>query len=328
MVAFETLLSPEPRGKSMKGAQAAFSSIEALLQALEQHHYVTDRPLATVIYLAYQMKRPLFLEGEPGVGKTEVALVLSRMLGSRLIRLQCYEGLDAASALYEWNYPKQLLRIRMEEQCRTHPDQIGQVIYTEPYLIKRPLLEAIQSSEETPPVLLIDELDRADEEFEAFLLEILSDFQISIPEIGTLRATHRPMVVLTSNRTREVHDALKRRCLYHWIDYPDPAKEMRILEARVPGIQQLLASQVVNFVQRLREEDFMKKPGVSETLDWVEALVRLSRSVLDPSTVEETLGCLLKYREDIQMFHSKLWSDPSQRLRLLQKTEMGSMPGA
>lgn len=302
----------------MKEPKEIFSSIETLLKALEANQYVTDQSLATVIYLAYHMKRPLFLEGEPGVGKTEVALVLSRILETRLIRLQCYEGLDAASALYEWNYPKQLLRIRMEEQCRRHPDEIGQVIYTEPYLIKRPLLEAIQSSEEKSPVLLIDELDRADEEFEAFLLEILSDFQISIPEIGTLKATHRPMVVLTSNRTREVHEALKRRCLYHWIDYPDPEKEKRILRARVPGIQETLAAQVVKFVERLRQEDFLKKPGISETLDWVEALVKLNRNHLDPTTVEQTLGCLLKYREDIQRFRLGIWADPLEQARLLE----------
>lgn len=302
----------------MAEAERVFSSIDALLSALEEHQYVTDRSLATVIYLAYHMKRPLFLEGEPGVGKTEVALVLSRMLRTRLIRLQCYEGLDAASALYEWNYPKQLLRIRMEEQCRRDPEEIGQVIYTEQYLIKRPLLEAIQSSEEKVPVLLIDELDRADEEFEAFLLEVLSDFQISIPEIGTLTATHRPIVVVTSNRTREIHDALKRRCLYHWIDYPDPDKEIRIVRARVPGIEEELAARIVSFVQRLREEDFLKRPGISETLDWAEALIRLNRSVLDAQTVEETLGCLLKYREDIHSFRSGLWSDPEQQGRLLQ----------
>ncbi len=301
----------------MQDKQNCFSSIENLLEALEVHQYVTDRALATVIYLAYHMKRPLFLEGEPGVGKTEVALVLSRILKARLIRLQCYEGLDAASALYEWNYPKQLLRIRMEEQCRRSPDEIGQVIYTEEYLIKRPLLEAIQSAEENSPVLLIDELDRADEEFEAFLLEILSDFQISIPEIGTLKATHYPMVVLTSNRTREVHEALKRRCLYHWIEYPEPEKELRILRAKAPAINQILANQVVGFVKRLRQEDFIKKPGISETLDWVEALVKLNRDVLDPLTVEQTLGCLLKYREDIQRFRSGLWSDPMERDRLL-----------
>ncbi|MGQ9858660.1 MAG: AAA family ATPase [Thermodesulfobacteriota bacterium] len=302
----------------MAEAQRIFESIETLLESLERHHYVTDRALATVIYLAHHMKKPLFLEGEPGVGKTEVALVLSRMLQTRLIRLQCYEGLDAASALYEWNYPKQLLRIRMEEQCRKDPEEIGQVIYTEQYLIKRPLLEAIQSSSQAVPVLLIDELDRADEEFEAFLLEVLSDFQISIPELGTLKATHRPMVVLTSNRTREIHDALKRRCLYHWIDYPDPEKELRIVRARVPGIEDDLAKSIVRFVQRLRQEDLFKRPGISETLDWAEALLRLNRSILDAKTVDETLGCLLKYREDIHRFRTELWSDPEARGQLLK----------
>lgn len=302
----------------MAEAQQIFASIETLLESLEKHHYVTDRALATVIYLAHHMRKPLFLEGEPGVGKTEVALVLSRMLETRLIRLQCYEGLDAASALYEWNYPKQLLRIRMEEQCCKDPEEIGQVIYTEQYLIKRPLLEAIQSSSQEAPVLLIDELDRADEEFEAFLLEVLSDFQISIPELGTLKATHRPMVVLTSNRTREIHDALKRRCLYHWIDYPDPEKELRIVRARVPAVEDDLAKSIVGFVQRLRQEDFLKRPGISETLDWAEALLRLNRSMLDAQTVDETLGCLLKYREDIQRFKTELWSDPKTRGQLLK----------
>lgn len=298
-----------------------FSSIEILLKRLEEHGYITDRALATVIYLAYHMGRPLFLEGEPGVGKTEVALVISKLLSTRLIRLQCYEGLDSASALYEWNYPKQLLRIKMEEQWGRDPDQIGQIIYSEPYLIKRPLLEAIQSSDDKPPVLLIDEIDRADEEFEAFLLEVLSEFQISIPEIGTLKATQRPVVVLTSNRTREVHEALKRRCLYHWIDYPDEEKELRIVRAKIPGIDGRLAAKVVEFVQRLRGEDLVKRPGISETLDWAEALIRLNRSVIDPQTLMETLGCLLKYREDIEWFKSKLWSVPEERTRLAQWLE-------
>jgi len=294
----------------------SFSSIDLLLNGLEQHGYITDRALATVIYLAYHMGRPLFLEGEPGVGKTEVALVLARLLKTRLIRLQCYEGLDSTSALYEWNYPKQLLRIRMEEQCGRDPDQIGQIIYTEPYLIKRPLLEAIQSSEEKAPVLLVDEIDRADEEFEAFLLEVLSDFQISIPELGTLKATHRPIVVVTSNRTREVHDALKRRCLYHWIDYPDEEKEIRIVRARIPGIDEKFAAKVVEFVQRLRMEDLVKRPGISETLDWAEALIRLNRSAIDPETVMETMGCLLKYREDMEWFKKRLLSAPEERAKL------------
>jgi MoxR-like ATPase len=251
------------------------------------------------------------------VGKTEVALVLAELLAAKLIRLQCYEGLDANSALYEWDYPKQLLRIKMDEQCRQSPEEIGQVIYTEPYLIKRPLLEAIMSSQGNTPVLLIDELDRADEEFEAFLLEILSDFQVSIPEIGTLKATHKPMVVITSNRTRDIHDALKRRCLFHWIDYPDLDKELKIIQARVPDIAEPLAHQVAIFMQNLRREDLLKKPGISESLDWAEALLKLNRNILDEETVEKTLGCILKYREDIQKFKTGIWADPDKRTQFL-----------
>src|SRR5210317_1997059 len=222
------------------GAKNSFSSIDVIREQLTRHRYISDQSLATVLYLSYHLSKPIFLEGEPGVGKTEVALVLAGILSTELIRLQCYEGLDANSALYEWNYPKQLLRIKMDEQCGLSPEEMGQVIYSEPYLIKRPLLEAIQSSHGNTPVLLIDELDRADEEFEAFLLEILSDFQVSIPEVGTLKATQKPMVVITSNRTRDIHDALKRRCFYHWIDYPDLDKEMKIIHARVPKLEESL----------------------------------------------------------------------------------------
>jgi MoxR-like ATPase len=297
--------------------EKSFSSIEGVLSRLAEHRYITDRSLATVIYLSYHLKKPIFLEGEPGVGKTEVALVLSEILGTRLIRLQCYEGLDANSALYEWNYPKQLLRIKMDEQCSKSPEEIGNVIYSEPYLIKRPLLEAILSSQGEAPVLLIDELDRADEEFEAFLLEVLSDFQVSIPEIGTLKATHRPVVVVTSNRTRDIHDALKRRCLYFWIDYPDLEKELKIIRARLPDLEETLARQVAHFMQNIRKQDLTKKPGVSETLDWAEALLKLNRDVLDEETVEQTLGCILKYREDIQKFRSKVWDDPQKKELLL-----------
>ena len=293
------------------------SSIEAILEQLESNHYIADQLLATVIYLSHHMNKPIFLEGEPGVGKTEVAIVLSRIFESRLIRLQCYEGLDANSALYEWNYPKQLLRIKMDEHSDRTPDEIGQVIYSEPYLLKRPLLDAILSSQNDHPVLLIDELDRADEEFEAFLLEILSDFQVSIPEIGTVKATRKPLVVITSNRTRDIHDALKRRCLYHWIDYPDLEKEKQIIQARIPGIEESLAMQVAGFMQTIRKEDLMKKPGVSESLDWAEALIKLNQGVLDQHIVEQTLGCILKYREDIQKFRSSIWADPDKRSQLL-----------
>lgn len=300
-----------------------FSSIEDVLEKLSAHSYITDRPLATAVYLAYHLNKPIFLEGEPGVGKTEVALVLADILETRLIRLQCYEGLDAATALYEWNYTKQLLRIKMEEQCQTSPEDIGNTIFTESYLIKRPLLEAIQSADRRAPVLLIDELDRADEEFEAFLLEILSDFQISIPEIGTLRATHKPLVVVTSNRTRDVHDALKRRCLYHWIDYPDREKELEIVRAKVSGIEATLAEQVVYFMHGVRNQDFMKTPGVSETLHWAEALVKLHAAALDEDIVEQTLGCILKYKEDLDRFRSGIWSDPRQREVLLAELPPG-----
>jgi MoxR-like ATPase len=294
-----------------------FSSIEAILEQLESNRYIADQLLATVIYLSHHMHKPIFLEGEPGVGKTEVAIVLSQIFESRLIRLQCYEGLDANAALYEWNYPKQLLRIKMDEHSGKTPEEIGQVIYSEPYLIKRPLLEAILNSQNDHPVLLIDELDRADEEFEAFLLEILSDFQVSIPEIGTVQATHKPLVVITSNRTRDIHDALKRRCLYHWIDYPDPAKEKQIIRARIPAIEETLAAQVAGFMQAIRREDLMKKPGTSESLDWAEALLKLNRGVLNEAVVEQTLGCILKYREDIQKFRSTIWNDPDKRTQLL-----------
>ncbi len=294
-----------------------FSSIETIMEQLESNRYIADQLLATVIYLSYHMNKPIFLEGEPGVGKTEVAIVLAQIFKSRLIRLQCYEGLDANSALYEWNYPKQLLRIKMDEHSDRTPEEIGHVIYSEPYLLKRPLLEAILSSKNDHPVLLIDELDRADEEFEAFLLEILSDFQVSIPEIGTVKATHKPLVVITSNRTRDIHDALKRRCLYHWIDYPDLEKEKQIIRTRIPRIEESLVVQVAGFMQTIRREDLMKKPGISETLDWAEALLKLNQGVLDQQIVEQTLGCILKYREDIQKFRSSIWTDPDKRSQLL-----------
>ena len=294
-----------------------FSTIEIIQKHMASNRYISDHSLATVIYLSYHLNKPIFLEGEPGVGKTEVAIVLSRIIGSRLIRLQCYEGLDANSALYEWDYPKQLLRIKMDEHSGTTPEEIGHAIYSEPYLIKRPLLEAIVSSQQDTPVLLIDELDRADEEFEAFLLEILSDFQVSIPELGTIKATHKPLVVITSNRTRDIHDALKRRCLYHWIDYPDLEKEKQIIRARVPDIEESLTVQIAGFMQMLRQEDLMKKPGISETLDWAEALIKLNQGVLNETIVEQTLGCILKYREDIQNFRSTIWTDANKRSKLL-----------
>jgi MoxR-like ATPase len=276
-----------------------FASIDAVLQALEGCRYVGDRPLGTALYLAGILGKPLLLEGEAGVGKTEVAKVAAEALGARLIRLQCYEGLDANAALYEWNYPKQMLRIKLEEDRGGSREAIEKDIFGDEFLIRRPLLEAILADDRKPPVLLIDEVDRADEEFEAFLLEVLSDFQITIPEIGTLRARRRPLVILTSNRTREIHDALKRRCLYHWIDYPSFEKECRIVEARILGIATHLAEQVAAVMQTVRQKQLFKRPGIAETLDWAAALMALERQALDPATVDVTLGCILKHREDI-----------------------------
>jgi len=298
-------------------SQMGFQSIEQVAEELAKAHYIADRALATVIFLAHRLQKPIFLEGEPGVGKTEVGTVMARLFDTELIRLQCYEGLDAATALYEWNYPKQLLHIRLEEQEKKGKDEIEKVIYGPEFLIKRPLLEAILSSNEKTPVLLIDEVDRSDEEFEAFLLEVLSDFQITIPEIGTLKAKERPMVVVTSNRTRDVHDALKRRCLYHWIDYPSFEKEYRIVVTRLPEIQEKLAMQVAHFMQKIRSVDFLKRPGVSETLDWASALITMERKRLDEDVVRETLGCILKYQDDIKRFNEEIWADSEKRAAYL-----------
>jgi MoxR-like ATPase len=300
-------------------------SIEQIISALAHQHYITDRPLATVLFLAQALKKPVFLEGDPGVGKTEVALVLSRILKTKLIRLQCYEGLDVHTALYEWNYPKQILSIRLAEAAGKASNELERSIFGEEFLIKRPLLEAILNSDRRPPVLLIDELDRADEEFEAFLLEILSDFQVSIPEIGTLKAKRRPWVIITSNRTRDIHDALKRRCLYHWIEYPSVEKEYRIILSRIPGIDHLLARQIARFMGRLREQDLQKKPGISESLDWALALIQLHRSALDEQTVEETMGCILKYQEDQRFFREKVLGDEGRRQAFF-RTDAGT-PG-
>jgi len=294
-----------------------FTSIESLEQSLLKENYIPDRSLVTVLYLAWSLKKPLFLEGEPGVGKTETAIVMARVLQSNLIRLQCYEGLDANHALYEWNYPRQILAIKIGEECRTDPQLLGRSIFTQEFLIKRPLLEAILSAQEREPVLLIDEVDRSDEEFEALLLEVLSDFQVSIPEIGTLKAVRRPLVILTSNRTRDIHDALKRRCLYHWIDYPTPEKEREIIHKRLPGVADDLALQVAAFMTRIRQQDLVKKPGVAETLDWASALLALDKTCLDAQTVQETLGCILKYREDLLLFQG-LWKKDEFRESMLQ----------
>jgi len=274
-------------------------TIDQVQEILRSERYICDRSLATVVYLSLVMGKPLLLEGEAGVGKTEIAKVLSKVLGAKLIRLQCYEGLDANTALYEWNYPKQMLRIKLEEVEHGDREAVETEIFTQNYLIKRPLLEAIQSDGAAPPVLLIDEIDRADMEFEAFLLEVLSDFQITIPEIGTISAKHRPYVFLTSNRTREIHDALKRRCLYHWIEYPSFEKEYEIITTKFPEVEAVMAQQICAFMQRVRQMNFYKRPGVAETLDWASALIALNRKGLDDKTVVETMGCVFKYREDL-----------------------------
>jgi len=281
-------------------------TIEKVQEALRKEKYICDRALATVVYLSIAMGKPVLLEGEAGVGKTEVAKVLADVMETKLIRLQCYEGLDANTALYEWNYPKQMLRIKLEEVRRGDRDAVETEIFSEEYLVKRPLLEAIQTDGATPPVLLIDEVDRADMEFEAFLLEVLSDFQITIPEIGTIRAKQRPYVFLTSNRTREIHDALKRRCLYHWIDYPTFDKEYEIVMTRFPHIREQLARHICAFMQQVRQMNFYKRPGVAETLDWASALLTLNRHELDEKTVEETAGCVFKYREDLHHLQEEL----------------------
>ena len=275
-------------------------STDAIAAAFRERGYITDRSLSTAVFLALQLGRPLLLEGEAGVGKTELAKVLASSLGARLIRLQCYEGLDVNTAVYEWNYPRQLLEIRLLESRGEAATATAHDIFGPEFLIRRPLLQALESQDGTPPVLLIDEIDRADEEFEAYLLEILSDFQVTVPEIGTIKAVRPPRVILTSNRTREVHDALKRRCLYHWIDYPTAQKEFEIVLARVPDAPERLAREVVGFVHRLREADLTKVPGIAETLDWAAALLSLGSRELTGEVVDETLGVVLKYEEDIR----------------------------
>ena len=276
------------------------TSIDATLSLLAKADYIADRSLATVLYLALKMGRPLFVEGEAGVGKTEIAKVLAETLGRRLIRLQCYEGLDVSAAVYEWNYGAQMIAIRLAEaEGEGDRERIEHDVFSERFLIKRPLLQALEPDTNGPPVLLIDEIDRTDEAFEAFLLEVLADFQVTVPELGTVKAAQPPIVLVTSNRTREVHDALKRRCLYHWVGYPNAARELAILRAKVPGIAKKLSEQVVAFVQALRKEDLFKSPGVAETLDWAGALTELDVVALDPATVSDTLGALLKYQDDI-----------------------------
>ncbi|MCB1428242.1 MAG: MoxR family ATPase [Nitratireductor sp.] len=277
-------------------------SIDATLSMLASAGYVADRALATVLYLSLKMGRPLFLEGEAGVGKTEIAKVLASSLGRKLIRLQCYEGLDVNSAVYEWNYAAQMVEIRMREAAdggKAGHEELQKGVYSDRFLIRRPLLQALEGEAGAAPVLLIDELDRTDEAFEAFLLEILSDFQVTIPELGTIKAKEPPIVIITTNRTREIHDALKRRCLYHWVDYPDASREMAILKARVPAAGDELSREIVAYVQKLRHLDLFKNPGVAETLDWASALIELDKLALDPQTVSDTIGVLLKYQDDI-----------------------------
>lgn len=291
-------------------------SIDAAQALLKDAGYVADRPLATVLFLALKLGRPLFLEGEAGVGKTEIAKVLARALGRKLIRLQCYEGLDVSAAVYEWNYAGQMMEIRLAEAAgETDRARLQGDVFSERHLVKRPLLQALEPDPGGAPVLLIDELDRTDEAFEAFLLEILSDFQVTIPEYGTIRATHPPIVILTSNRTREIHDALKRRCLYHWVDYPDAARELAILRAKAPQASAKLSAEIVAFVQAIRKEELFKLPGVAETLDWASALVELDAVALDPHLVSDTLGVLLKYQDDIQKMQGSKAKEVLDRVR-------------
>lgn len=275
-------------------------SIDETLEMLKSADYVGDRALATVLFLSLRMGRPLFLEGEAGVGKTEIAKVLASALGRRLIRLQCYEGLDVSSAVYEWNYAAQMIEIRMEEAAGdVKRDAMERNVFSEKYLIRRPVLDALSGEEGAAPVFLIDELDRTDEAFEAFLLEILSDFQVTVPELGTIKAKEPPIVIITTNRTREIHDALKRRCLYHWVDYPTAERELEIVARKVPQANERLSAEVVAFIQRLRRMDLFKAPGVAETIDWASALTELDKVALDPETVSDTIGVLLKYQDDI-----------------------------
>jgi MoxR-like ATPase len=275
------------------------ADVDGVLRLLGDGEYVADRSLATAVFLAMTLSRPLFLEGEAGVGKTEIAKVLAATLGRRLIRLQCYEGLDVSAAVYEWNYPRQMVEIRLAEATSASRDTLEEEIFSDRFLIRRPLLQALSPDPAGPPVLLIDELDRADEPFEAYLLEVLSDYQVTIPELGTIKAPTPPLTVITSNRTREIHDALKRRCYYYWVDYPDAARELEIIKLKVPEAATKLSRQVVGFVQKLRGMELFKPPGVAESIDWARALVALNQLVLDPATINDTLGALLKYQDDI-----------------------------
>tara|TARA_E500000331_G_scaffold343332_1_gene378032 strand:+ start:112 stop:1032 length:921 start_codon:yes stop_codon:yes gene_type:complete len=298
-------------------------NVDAVVDMLRGGNYVADRSLSTALYLALKLGRPLFLEGEAGVGKTEIGKVLSESLGRRLIRLQCYEGLDVSSAVYEWNYSMQMIDIRIAEaEGQQNRDAITDNIFSEKFLIKRPLLQALEADKAgEPPVLLIDELDRTDEPFEAFLLEILSDFQVTIPEIGTVKAAKPPIVIITSNRTREIHDAIKRRCFYFWVDYPDAQRELEILKVKVPDAPAKLTQQVVDFVQHLRSRDLFKVPGVAETIDWTNALIQLDKIDLDPETVNSSLGVLLKYQDDIEKVRG------SEAAQILDEVKAGIAAG-
>jgi MoxR-like ATPase len=298
------------------------ASVDATLAMLGSADYVADRSLATALHLALHLKRPLFLEGEAGVGKTEIAKVLSTALKRKLIRLQCYEGLDVASAVYEWDYARQMIEIRLAEAGDEDRDEIESTIFSDRFLIKRPLLQALEPELEGPPVLLIDELDRTDEPFEAYLLELLSDFQVTIPEIGTIKADHPPIVVITSNRTREIHDALKRRCFYYWVDYPNAERELEILAKKAPDAAPELSQAVVGFVQKLRKMDLFKLPGIAETIDWTEALMQLDVLELTPNAINDTLGVLLKYQDDI----ARIQGSEAARLLDQVKAELASAP--
>lgn len=295
---------------------APFSTVGELADILESEKYIADRSLATTLFLTLKLGKPLLLEGEAGVGKTEIAKVLSAALDAPLIRLQCYEGLDAANAIYEWDYPRQMLYLRtLDASGGVDQAQVRRNLFSDEFLLKRPLLQAIDASHDKSPVLLIDEIDRADQELEAFLLELLSDFQVTVPELGTIRAEHRPIVILTSNRTREIHDALKRRCLYFWVDFPSFEKELKILSAKVPDVPDSLAKQIVTFTQALREVDLFKLPGMAETLDWSEALTALGTNELNDGVVDDTLGVILKYQEDIERIQGEVAARLVERAR-------------
>ncbi|MFN8375127.1 MAG: MoxR family ATPase [Anaerolineae bacterium] len=299
-----------------------FNSVDSVQQALNNNTYIAERSLATAIYLSLRMQKPLFLEGEAGVGKTEVAKTLARILDTDLIRLQCYEGLDVSTALYEWNYAHQLLYLRLLEASGASRDEMQHGLFTREFLQARPLLQALDASASgNPPVLLIDEIDRADEEFEAFLLELLSDFQITIPEIGTIKAETPPVVVITSNRTREIHDALKRRCLYYWIEYPSFQKELNIVQIKAPAVKPMLAKQITAFIQEMRRMELFKSPGVAETIDWTAALIALDQRELSPEIVQDTVGVILKYQDDIDTLNKGSISALLDRAKLRAETE-------